>query len=108
MLIVRIPLLLIGGFAVLVGMVLWAAENEYGSDAPDFTIETGPRENQSIVYAIDGPSQGRSKVFEGTPAQALVYVTQQRERAGDRTFLTAGMTIAAGGLLVIRGDRLAA
>jgi hypothetical protein len=99
-LIVRILLALIGGFAVLVGMVLWAAENEYGSDAPDFTIETGPRENHSIVYAI-GPSQGRLKVFEGTPAEALAYATQQSEQAGGRTFLTAGLTIAAGGLLVI-------
>ena len=68
---------------------------------PDFTIETGPRENHSIVYAIDGPSQGRLKVFEGTPAEALAYATQQREQAGGRTFLTAGLTIAAGGLLVI-------
>ena len=99
-LIVRILLALVGGFAVLVGMVLWAAD-EYGSDAPDFTIETGPRGNHSIVYAIDGPSQGRLKVFEGTPAEALAYVTQQREQAGGRTFLTAGLTIAAGGLLVI-------
>ena len=97
-LIVRILVALVGGFVVLVGMVLWAAENEYGSDAPDFTIETGPQGNRSIVYAIDG---GRSKVFEGTYSQALAYVAQQREQAGGRSFLTAGLTIATGGVLII-------
>jgi hypothetical protein len=100
-LIVRILSAVIGCFVVLVGMVLWAAENEYGSDAPDFTIETGPQQNRSIVYAIDGPSQERSKVFEGTPSQALAYVTQQREQAGGRSFLAAGLTIATGVVLVI-------
>lgn len=101
-LIVRILVALVGGFVVLVGMVLWAAENEYGSDAPDFTIETGPQGNRSIVYAIDGQAPGgRSKVFEGTYSQALAYVAQQREQAGGRSFLTAGLTIATGGVLII-------
>ena len=99
--IVRILVALVGGFVVLVGMVLWAAENEYGSDAPDFTIETGPQGNRSIVYAIDGQARGRSKVFEGTYSQALAYVAQQREQAGGRSFLTAGWTIATGGALII-------
>lgn len=96
---VRIPLLLLGGLIVLVGLAMWSLEDYYGSDAPDFSIVTLAQEGHSTVFAMEGGT--RTKVFEGTSSEALAYVHQQREQAGGRSFVTAGVTIAAGGALIV-------
>jgi hypothetical protein len=94
--IVRILLVLLGLFVVLVGFVVWAVEDEYGSGT-NFLVEHR-EDGHAIVYAVDEPG-GQAPVFEGTTSQAQAYVEQQQ--AGGKNFLVPGLIIAAGAILVV-------
>lgn len=95
----------LGVIVVVIGLVWWTLEGEYGSSLDlNFVVEEG--EGDVVrVYEVDEGSVGPEEdpraepVFEGTGDEAREY--EATRRAEGTNYLVPGFVIAAGALLVL-------
>lgn len=95
-----IGLIVLGVVLVLVGMVAWGWETEYGS-GNDSMIEVDAITDVAKVYDLDEQAGTRELVFEGTTAEAQAYAEEQR--TSGRNYMIPALILAAGGALILLG-----
>lgn len=96
----RVAVGVLGGLVVLVGMVAWSLESEYGSGL-NFATESDGTVHR--VFEVDEqaqePEDRFTVVFEGTEEEASAYIAQRR--AEETNLVIPGLIIGVGALIVI-------
>jgi hypothetical protein len=97
---VRIVLVLAGIVLLGAGWLAWMTEDEFGSGT-DFSIKSIGTRGDVIVYETNEQTGTRTEVFEGSPEDAREYM--KKRRAEGRSFVTPGLLLALGGVLLVAG-----
>lgn len=91
----RVVLVVIGLIVVLVGLLAWGVEDEYGSGL-DFQVAM-----DSGTWTVHDMSDGKQLMFEGSRSEAQAYM--DRARAARENFVVPGVILAIGVALVVIG-----
>jgi hypothetical protein len=96
----RVAIGVLGGLVVLVGLVAWSLESEYGSGL-NFSTESDGTVHR--VFEVDEQAPDSEDrfivVFEGTEEEASAYIEQRR--AEGTNLVIPGLIIGVGVLIVI-------
>ncbi len=97
---VRVAVGVIGGLVLLVGMVAWSLESEYGSGL-NFSTESDGTIHRvfEVEEQAPDPEDRFTVVFEGTEGEASAYI--QRRRAEGTNLVIQGLIIGVGVLMVL-------
>lgn len=95
----RVAVGVVGLIVVVVGLVAWSLETEYGGNAVAGSEFSNGVER--VFDIVDGALDAEGHpvttiVFEGTPAEAQAYMTQRWSEG--RNYTLPGLVIAIGGL----------
>ncbi len=93
---VRVVLVGVGVVVVLVGLVGWSLEGEYGGD-PDREEYVVGHDEATGLATVEGES---GVVFQGTEAEVDAWLEEQR---GSRNYLVPVLLIAGGSLAFLAG-----
>lgn len=95
----RVAVGVLGGLVVLVGLVAWGVESEYGSGL-NFSAESDGTVYR--VFEVDeqapDPEDRFVVVFEGTEEEASAYIEQRR--AEETNLVIPGLIVGVGALIV--------
>jgi len=99
----RLTVFALGVLTVLVGLVAWSLETEYGGNPVAGSESTG--DGGERVFDLDETrldNQGQpitTIVFEGTPAEAAEFIRRRHEEG--RSYAIPGLVIAVGGIAMV-------
>ena len=102
---IRILVVVLGGVALLVGLVAWGLETEYGGSGPETVMEFDGETAFVYEFSEQGPldSEGHPVgvlVFEGSQEAANAYTAAETE---GKNYLVPGLIVAAGAIAILFG-----
>jgi hypothetical protein len=96
----RVAVVVLGVLVLLVGLLAWSLESEYGSGL-NFSMESDGTVHR--VFEVDeqapAPEDRSTVVFEGTEEEASAYI--QRRRAEGTNLVIPGLILGVGALMVV-------